>query len=222
MKNGISVFIVLLVALTACTAAPTQTPNPDVQAPPLDSPAPAPTSTATVEVVPAPTLDAVETSLSYAEITYYDIVGTTEAELRAQMTALGPLDPYDNNKPVDAYVAWYIYWNWDGYGTADCDLDTAQVWYELYLTMPNWTPPADAAPELVTKWEEYIRALEEHEVGHLDNVINNYETVLTAIQAAACDTADAAAVAALDPLYEFDAAYDVETNHGATQGAVFP
>jgi predicted secreted Zn-dependent protease len=167
-------------------------------------------------------LDPVELAFSQAEVTYYDISGSTESELRAQMTALGPVDPYDNNRHVDAYADWTISWNWPGYGTSDCDLGSAEVGYELSVTMPRWTPPTEASPELVTKWENYLQVLKTHEAGHFENVIDHYQTVLTAIQAATCDTADAAATAALEPLRQNDAAYDSETNHGATQGAVFP
>ncbi|MRR30920.1 DUF922 domain-containing protein [bacterium] len=211
----------MVFVLSACTAAPVSNPQPAATVLPVSTNTSAPlppTSTPTLTATP----DSVEVTLSNAEVTYYEIIGSTEEELRAQMTDLGPEDPYDGNRHVDAYVEWYIYWNWDGYGTSDCDLSTAEVWYDLYLEMPSWTPPANASPELVTKWETFIRALKGHEAGHLDNIINNYQIVLTAIQSATCDTADAAATTALGTLRQFDANYDAETNHGATQGAIFP
>jgi predicted secreted Zn-dependent protease len=226
VKKFISLLFVSLYLLTACGTAPAQTAQPDSQSAISASSVPtqtsAPQAPMPTEMLPTATLDSVELAFSQAQVTYYDISGSTEAELRAQMTALGPVDPHDNNKHVDAYVDWNISWNWPGYGTSDCDLSSAEVGYELSVTMPRWTPSADANPELVAKWENYIRALKTHEAGHLENIINNYQTVLTAIQSATCDTADAAATTSLETLRKSDAVYDSETNHGATQGAVFP
>jgi predicted secreted Zn-dependent protease len=218
MKKSIGMLLVFLILITGCNAAP---------APTVTTSAPAVVQTSTpipptaTDSPPTPTLDSVETALTYAVVTYYDIAGTTQEELRAQMTSLGPEDRNDH-KAVDAQVDWFVYWNWDGYGTSDCDLTTAEVWYEINLTMPNWTPPVNASPELVTKWENYIHVLKEHEAGHITNIIDNYEIVLTAIQEATCETADAAAQTALDTLRQYDIDYDAETSHGATQGVVFP
>jgi predicted secreted Zn-dependent protease len=66
-----------------------------------------------------------EVSIEHAQVIYYDITGSTESELRKSMDQLRPKDPYDNNRPVDAYTDWYISWNWPGYGTDNCDLTAA-------------------------------------------------------------------------------------------------
>lgn len=161
-------------------------------------------------------------SIEHAQIIYYDIAGSTADELRASMNQLRPNDPYDGDKPVDSYTDWYISWNWPGYGTENCDLSAANVTYTINITMPRWIPPADASPELIAKWEKYIQNLTFHEKGHVDNVVNNYSSVNTAIQNASCLTAEAEAQKALVALREFDASYDNETDHGKTQGAVFP
>jgi len=161
-----------------------------------------------------------EIVIPHATITYYDIFGSTESELRAQLDVLGPVD-YQGYKG-DANTKWFIGWNWPGYGSSSCDLSQASVSYEIEVTLPRWQPPAEASPALVAKWAAYIHALAEHEKGHVDNIVNSYPTVADAIMQATCDTADAAASAALDPIRQRDADYDNETSHGATQGARFP
>lgn len=153
-------------------------------------------------------------------ITYYEIDGDSEDVLRDQLNHLAPvgLDGY----PGDAVTNWYIRWNWPGYGTADCDLSQATASYEIEVVFPRWTPPQDASPELVAKWNAYVHALAEHEQGHVDYVVVHYLDVLEAIQGAGCLTADGAAQAALEPIRQHDRDYDAETDHGATQGARFP
>jgi predicted secreted Zn-dependent protease len=140
--------------------------------------------------------------------------------MRQQLDSLSPVG-FDGYKG-DATTNWRINWGWDGYGNSSCDLTTANVTYSIEVTMPRWQAPQDASPELITKWNNYIQALAEHEKGHVDNIVANYKSVEDAIKNATCDTAEAAAQAALDPIRQYDIDYDAETNHGATQGARFP
>jgi predicted secreted Zn-dependent protease len=68
-----------------------------------------------------PTLEPV--TISGATVVYYEITGATEAELRAQLDALGPAG-YDGFKG-DATTEWFIHWDWPGYGSSSCDLSAA-------------------------------------------------------------------------------------------------
>jgi len=162
---------------------------------------------------PLPTVTPI--NISHATMDFYDITGATEQELRAQMSALGP-------NGHEAYTKWDIRWNWPGQGTPDCNLRDATASYDIAVTFPRWYPTADATPELIAKWNRYIGALSAHERNHVDNVVAQVPLVTAAIQRAACNTAEAAAQAALEPIRQFDIQYDLNTDHGATQGARFP
>ena len=230
MKRSI-IFVLLAGILAACTqAAPPPTDDlPPTQAPTImptetHTPSPTPTKTPRPTATTRPTRTPFigEVIIEHAEIIYYEITGSTESELRKSMNQVRPKDPYDRNQPVDAYTEWFISWNWSGYGKENCDLSTAKVSYAIKVTVPRWIPTSDASPELIAKWETYIQNLTLHEKGHVDNIVNNYLTVKTAIQGATCSTAEAAAQKALDELRRFDSTYDRETKHGATQGAIFP
>jgi predicted secreted Zn-dependent protease len=155
-----------------------------------------------------------------ATMVYYDISGSTAAELRSQMNALGPIG-FDKFRG-DATTNWTIQWNWPGYGSSTCSLDEATVTYDVQVTFPRWTPPKNASPDLVSRWKNYTHLLAKHEQGHVDNFVDHYQSVTDAIKAATCETADAAGEAALAPLRKFDVDYDATTHHGATQGATFP
>jgi predicted secreted Zn-dependent protease len=162
---------------------------------------------------PLPTLVPIE--FPQAQIQYYDITGSTELDLRHQMSAYGP-------EGYDAYTRWYIRWNWPGRGEVKCELKEAVASYEVTVTFPRWIPTAEATPELVEKWNRYVRALAAHERVHVDNVVKRFPAVLAAIKNATCLTAESAAQAALEPIRQFDRQYDLDTDHGRTQGARFP
>jgi len=148
-------------------------------------------------------------------VLYYDIVGLTAEDLRAQMDALGPIGP-DGYKS-DAFTIWSTKWGWP-----PCQIDKATVSYEIMVLFPRWKPPRDASAQLVAKWDDYIRALATHEKGHVDYIVKNYRLIVDAIKKADCYTAELAAQAALSLLRSHDVEYDAITNHGATQGARFP
>jgi predicted secreted Zn-dependent protease len=155
-----------------------------------------------------------------ADVIYYDISGSTETELRAQLNTLGPVG-FDGYKG-DATTNWFIRWNWPGYGTNTCDLSAAIISYDIKVIFPRWIPTADASPDLIAKWENYSKLLAEHEKGHVDSVIKNFPAIVEAIKGATCETADSVANEFLSQLREFDIDYDAETQHGATQGVRFP
>jgi predicted secreted Zn-dependent protease len=189
------------------------------------TPASTGTSTATEISINTPSNTLTSTAFGWAEypnatIIYYAISGSSAWELRAQLDALGPVG-YDGYQG-DAATNWFIHWSWPGYGSNTCDLSKAVVTYDIEVVFPRWVPPEDAPSDLVDRWSIYTTALAEHEKGHIDNVVQNYQSVLDAIMSATCETAEAAAAAALGPLRQFDIDYDAATNHGETQGARFP
>lgn len=201
------------VATATATSSPTAAPSSTNTI----APSPVPTKTATAATSPTALA---QVTIANAKMQYYAIAGSTEGELRAEMNAKGPVG-FDLYKG-DATTMWYISWNWPGKGTNSCTLSAATVSYQITVIFPRWDAPADAPPTLVTKWVTYTHALAEHEKGHVDFVVANYSSVLTAIQRATCETAEAAAQAALQPIRQHDIDYDAATDHGATQGALFP
>jgi predicted secreted Zn-dependent protease len=145
----------------------------------------------------------------------YDVSGSTESEIRAQLNARGP-------GGYDAYTQWHVRWSWPGQGTANCRLQEAEVSYEVTVTFPRWAPTEQATPELVMKWNGYLYALALHETGHVNNVVAHFPAVVAAIKGSTCLSAEAAAQAVLQQMRQYDTQYDATTDHGRTQGARFP
>jgi len=140
-KKKIILLAILFIMLIACTPQttevpiinPSQTQTPKIIPSQTQSPTPVPTNT----VAPTPTASATSTpfigqvTIENAQIIYYDITGSTANELRTSIDMLRPKDPFWDFRPVDAYTAWHISWNWPGYGTDTCDLTAAVISYEI-------------------------------------------------------------------------------------------
>lgn len=174
---------------------------------PANTPVPIPTVVPFIEI-------------PYAKIDYYDVSGSTGQEIRDQLNALSSED--QNGVRGDAVTSWQIHWTWDGYGSETCDLGSVTATYDIRVRFPRWKPPQDASHELIAKWNAYILALAEHEKVHVDNVVANLPYVIKAIRGATCVTAEARAQDVLAGIRQYDVSYDERTDHGATQGAIFP
>ncbi len=222
--------ILILLALTACTPSESKIATPIVEtelASPSETPTPSftpsrtKTNTPTFTVTPSETPIAVGlVELQGANVVYYDISGSTERELREQLDVLGPVG--SDNIRWDALTSWFIRWNWPGYGSNACNLSVVKVSYDIEVIFPRWISSENASSELIAKWVRYTQALAEHEKWHVDIVIASIQSVTDAIMGATCDTAEAAAQAALIPIRQQNASYDETTRHGAMQGARFP
>ena len=70
---------------------------------------------------------------------YYDVGGTTAAQLRAQLSARAPRSP--DGFRGDAFTRWQFRWSWPGYGSTSCRLSKATVTLRVMVSFPRWTHP---------------------------------------------------------------------------------
>ncbi len=159
--------------------------------------------------------DPITAVIPSARMDYYTVYGSTAEELRQSLNVSGP-------GGYDAYTGWYVNWSWPGYGGDQCQLKLAAMEWDVYVTFPRWSPPWDASQELIDEWTQYVNLLAAHETVHVNNFLQNYDSILTAIKRSTCATAEERAREAVAVLQRLDDAYDEKTNHGAAQGAVFP
>jgi len=99
----------------------------------------------------------VEQYIPDTPITYYNISGSTEDELKQQMSLLGPIG--DDGKRHWSYTKW--------------DMGEFGLFYNMNVIIPRWTPPKDVDPDLIAKWDNVVKTLAIHENGHVKIVRNN-------------------------------------------------
>jgi predicted secreted Zn-dependent protease len=101
---------------------------------------------------------------------------------------------------------------------------------DVTYRVPEWEEPSEADRALVDSWETYRSALFCHEYGHARFGLDAANEVYDAFDAIAsggdCGTQQSRAQEAFDAILDDyrarEIAYDDETDHGATMGAIFP
>ena len=100
-------------------------------------------------------------------VLYYDVRGRTLNEVRADVRRKGPkIDGRSFVGEARSPMRWS--WRTESIGGSSCSIRDVTVSINAQITLPRWTPPADAEPGLETEWKRFIAALEEHEAGHKD------------------------------------------------------
>lgn len=162
--------------------------------------------------------------------TYYPIHGSNSQELRAQMNTLGPLI---GGNHFDAQVNWFIHWNCHWYhdlGKQNCAITSVDVSVLINHSMPQWENAAASDKATQTQWNNYLSHLELHESGHATNGKQAADEIEKALMNTGpkptCDELknelDTTAQNLIKKHEAWDVAYDTKTEHGRSQGAVFP
>lgn len=151
---------------------------------------------------------------------YYNIQGLTENELRQQMDSLGPTDSYGRH---DAYAKWDITWS------KPCN-GLLSVRVNVVFTYPKWLKPDNSDSNLDSKWTRYIEALINHESGHQGIATRATQEIMDTLyglpNTSNCAEQNQQVVSLgneiINKYKQEEIQYDTSTNHGRTQGAVFP
>jgi micrococcal nuclease len=153
-----------------------------------------------------------------ATIKYYTIEGSTAYELYDQLDKLGPDADGQNAVGLTQSQVW---WDWryvtnSYYGT--CRITNYNVHDEIVVTLPRWSVPSNASPELIAKWNAYFASIVAHEKRHVDIVLEGIPQVERAMASASCDTVDESANAAWLQIQAKNEEFDTVTEHGTKDG----
>ena len=162
--------------------------------------------------------------------TTYQIYGNTAQDLRAQIRRCAPKSDGSANAEFTAETSYNLSWQYDmTIGGGSCYVSNAKVGVHTAMALPNWQPSAQAAPGLASEWQRFSANLLAHEQGHvtIDSAYAHKLAIdLEVLTAPDCDTlrglVDAVVGADVAALNSANDAYDAQTNHGATQGAIVP
>jgi predicted secreted Zn-dependent protease len=203
----------------ACTVTSAATP-----------PAPAGPSGIGVDLTLEPGPDSIVRVVENVQAEQYIVGGDTAAAVRANLNRAGPYSPVDD-RTYDAITRWGIQWSFrydDVPGV--CSLQSATIEMVAVTTVPRLSPSSHLDAGTMSRWQGYLDALELHESGHLEGVRQGVRALQAAMDDASAMTTcselgvylNALAEAYQQALRDADVAYDADTAHGRSQGAVFP
>lgn len=155
---------------------------------------------------------------------HYEVFGRTDSEVRNQLNQCTPVTPYWGQANYWIRYA-YAYQTSDG----SCSIDAVKVVIHTTAITPSWTAEPGTDADVPDRWAHFIAALTIHEQGHIDLGTQGAQKLLTDLQripsattcAALDQQANGVAQADLAAASQAQADYDAQTQHGATQGAVF-
>jgi len=158
-------------------------------------------------------------------VTYYDVHGSSYAELHADMRRQGPkINGTSFVGETFSPMSWT--WRTESLSGGTCSLREVRVAVNAEILLPRWTPPPGVDSSVVTEWKRFIAALETHEAGHKDisaragreiqDQLRGMSGPCSQVSMRANDLARAIS----DRANVEQKAYDAETRHGLTQGTV--
>lgn len=161
---------------------------------------------------------------------YYPISGSTVTALQSQMDEFGPLSQLEQRHYI-ADVNWHVRWSYD-YAMTDrgCTVTSAEGSVDVTFRLPWWNVPTGTSGSVVSAWNQFLGALQIHENGHMDHGVAAANAVMHTLKQfpsySSCpELIEAANTATREIIQHYnhqDVAYDNMTQHGLTQGAVFP
>lgn len=162
-----------------------------------------------------------------AELTYYPITGNSVRELLAAMAERGPAG--DDGKRFHGYTTWRVGWSFDtSIRDGQCRIDQVRTEVKGNITLPEWQDIDRANAPLRERWQRYSERLREHEEGHFQFARSAAADVrqqlagLTSAEGcrAVGQQANQLGRDILRGYQQRERAYDRDTQHGRTQGAV--
>ena len=163
----------------------------------------------------------------HTSLSYYDVHGTTVAELRADMRRLGPkVEGTSFVGETRSPMRWT--WRTESLrGGSSCGIRDVMVVVNAQITLPRWVPPAGADTSLVKEWNRFLTALEVHEAGHKDISAKAGKAIIDRLRnlSSPCallgSRANDIARDIVTKQMEEQRTYDATTRHGLTQGTAF-
>jgi predicted secreted Zn-dependent protease len=148
----------------------------------------------------------------------YVVSGRNLRTVRAAMMELRPAD--DSGTRHDAWTSWLIQPRLMRRG-AVCEAASAHAEYSVTVTLPDLETPEALSQNERAAWDRYFSALVSHEINHVRIVQEGAERVAADMRAATgCEAIHAASQTSMAAIGEASAQYDLQTRHGASEGAV--
>jgi predicted secreted Zn-dependent protease len=147
---------------------PPPRPAPKITRPGREPPAPAPKKDAAppaqakpAAAAPAKPVPAIQAAPSDVQLDYYDVQGSDHASLMSALNSRGA---------GHAQSSWKLSYQYlPRRERGLCAVGSITTKLELAMTLPRWSPPPEASPDLIGRWARYVNALMSFENARLEH-----------------------------------------------------
>lgn len=157
---------------------------------------------------------------------YYEVTGASRREVREQLLSKGPVDEHGYQR--FAFAAWTLEWDWPLQADGTRRYSDTKVTCKAHVVLPRFRAPEHADPDFVSRTEEALKQIKEHELRHVSHAISGAHQLREGIVSAARSGkitrekhANRIAFRIVDHIKAFDSNYDAMTHYGETEGVWF-
>lgn len=160
---------------------------------------------------------------------YYPITGTTVRELYDFLINKGPTLETGHKGVANCQMGY----EWIPHVSSNkklgvCRMDNVELQGKIICTYPKWNSPTSATQQDINKWNAFLEKVRFHEQGHIDvakKSLNSFYAQLQEISTKpTCDEIREEVIRMghemIEKANKEDLDYDLQTQHGETQGAV--
>lgn len=184
-------------------------------------------------LVPTPTAARVVYPVDFSDtfvLVTYAVNGSTLSAISQSLEANARADPHEPGSKFYAETNWQISYSTSRKSTArGCELDKGSVTIAVTMTLPALVTP-NVPRDVADRWSNFIKRGIIHESGHVklaqDGARSFQRDLGNVSPSPTCDALDTRIkdlfITDFKSIEKLNVQYDADTQHGVTQGAVFP
>lgn len=186
-------------------------------------------------IIPTPTAPRLVYPIDFKNsfvVSTYAVNGKTTNELSKSLEAASQTDPHESaGNRYYARTDWLLSAHWLARETSSgCEVDKGDVSIAITMTLPALATTTGVPTDVLNRWNTFIQNTQTHETGHVklaQQGARDYQRELGNFAPASnCDVLQTRLRDLFDKNFsavdKANVNYDAQTQHGFTQGAVFP
>lgn len=186
-------------------------------------------------IIPTPTAPRLAYPIDFNNafvVATYPVTGKTKEELSRSLEASAQSDPHEaGGGRYYARTDWVLYWQpYVKESLSSCQVDGGYVGVSITMTLPILSTTTGVPTDVINRWNTFIQNTQTHETGHVklaqQGARDMQRDLGNLAPAANCDLLQTRLRDLFDKSFaavdKANVNYDAQTQHGFTQGAVFP
>lgn len=155
---------------------------------------------------------------------YYDVRGTTQAELATALREAAQTTPgltEAGKPPAAGRTRWKADFAWDVQRrTGLCRTRSPRTTMTVIVILPRLAEPGRVSPAARAAWQDYIAGIERHEAGHARIAFAHVRDFESEAYGAPCDRIKAIGQRIVDRIVALQEDYERRTDYGRAQGDI--